>query len=111
MRFLWVLLLLAGCVATGEVQYDTQGRLYPEQCRGDLSWVNAKIEHRPLSEMPEARGYPGEKTAGGGYLNRTPPLIILANEIPADEMDDAIRHERCHIIAGAWHSYPDASDR
>ena len=68
-------------MTTGEVKYDLQGRLYPEQCRGDLSWVNAKIEYRPLKEMPEARGYPGEKTTGGVYLNRTPPLIILANEI------------------------------
>ena len=107
MRYLWVLILLAGCVTT----HDLQGRSYPEKCRGDLSWVNAVIEYRPLEKMPLARGYAGQRNAGAVYAYTSPPRILIANETSPEVQDDILRHERCHVIAGEWHSYPETSQR
>jgi hypothetical protein len=99
---LFAALLLVGCQTTGEVYKDTDGNVYPPQCRGDLSYVMPKVFVRyvPSNEMPLVAGI---RPVGMTYYGSSVSLIMISTDQTEAEKADTLRHELCHVIAGKWH--------
>lgn len=109
MRILALLfvLLLAGCQTTN--LRDEFGNTYPEVCRGPLTCEKgvckmadkqAHLQELPPSEMPKPTNPNDTRLYGRSYASG---LIIIDKSLSGYSRDDTLRHEMCHIVAGAWH--------
>lgn len=96
-------LALGGC-STQEPMTDFAGNVYPAECRGDLSGVKAPIIFTApdiMAKLGEARHLAYDQRLYGLTLNRQ--IIFIDSSLEGWKREDAIRHERCHILTGDWH--------
>lgn len=98
-------LLLGACATSPDVApFDQVGYMYPMKCRGDLSWVKADVRVVPRTVM-RAASPPGYEALGMTFQRGPgePALIWISDHLSGWRYDDALRHERCHVVAGHWH--------
>ena len=113
-RFLILgMLILSACQTTGATPFrDGLGNTYPEKCRGPitqegyyhvLSGVKGYVQRQDNDKMPPIRGtkIPSKETAAG----RDGGSIWIARDTSPYQFEDVLRHELCHLVAGAWHPY------
>jgi len=103
------LILTPSCTApTVFAATDFLGNHYPPACMVDLSYVNAPIlfvSPKVLSEVRAKRHMAGRLWA----VTYAKSLIMVDETAEGWVRDDLIRHERCHIVAGAWHPHSDGT--
>jgi hypothetical protein len=96
-------LCLAGCTAEGPLR-DQVGHLYPKECQGDLSWMDAPFQSVSPEWLalraPRFGAEPGERILGVTFARHS---FVIDETLNGWQRDDAIRHERCHILKGDWH--------
>jgi hypothetical protein len=99
--------LLASCAAEDGPLRDQVGNLYPKECHGDLSWVDAPFQSvsREWLALRSTRfgAAPGERILGVTFARHS---FVIDETLSGWQRDDAIRHERCHILRGDWHDEP-----
>lgn len=96
-------LSVAACLG-GPVQMDFAGNVYPRQCLGDLSWVKTPIIEAPPSTLAGVHDAMHVQADHRVYGVTMDGLIFIDSTLRGGMRDDVIRHERCHVIAGRWHS-------
>jgi hypothetical protein len=82
---------------------DQMGHVYPQECRRDLSDVQARVVPADLPDTHLAMYVPsiGHKT----------DIILVSRRLSGWRYEDALRHERCHALmaklypstGGQWH--------
>ena len=104
--------LLASCAAEDGPITDQVGNIYPRECRGDLSWVDAPFENVSREWLAKRESMfgaqPGGRVLGVTFARRS---FVIDETLSGWQRDDAIRHERCHVIRGDWHGTPPATRR
>lgn len=96
-------LALAGCASVPDT--DQAGNLYPPQCAGDLAWVSTPVVEASPADMAKlADGiHLGTQKRLWGYYSEALRIILIDKMLGGWKRADALRHERCHAIAGHWH--------
>jgi hypothetical protein len=92
---------LTACASHEGPLTDQAGNVYPPQCRGDLSKVEATITFKPRQWMAEEAailGYEG-RILGETWGNH----IVIDDSLRGWKREDTLRHERCHLLMGQWH--------
>lgn len=90
---------------------DHAGRVYPPECRRDLSNVQVPViftsEAHMLSTASAAGLHiPANARLYGLHVQQLGSSIIMVDEtLRGWVLDDVIHHERCHEVAGHWHTY------
>ena len=95
MRSLITILALLALTSCADTARDLWGNALPVQCQGDLSNVTVPVHRVDQRTLP--RG------ALGLYAPGPHPLILIDDRLNERETASAVRHERCHHIAGAFH--------
>ena len=99
--------VLGACASPDGPSTDFAGNVYPIQCRGDLSYVKAPILFVPPSHLADYGAKHGMNAGTRLYgLTVMRSFILIDNTLRGWKRADAIRHERCHVIAGDWHKPP-----
>lgn len=83
---------------------DQMGNVYPQECRRDLSDVQARVV--PVDAMPNSHGAVFVPSVGG-MTN----IILVSRRLGGWKYTDAVHHERCHALMarlypetkGQWH--------
>lgn len=105
------LILLAGCAdqpagsALGVRTSDLWGNRYPAACMRDLSDVDVPVMYvtpETLADINRKAGKPGRRMLG--FFNHSPRVIFVDKTLGEAARAEAVRHERCHVVAGEWHS-------
>ena len=98
---------LAGCTAEGGPITDQVGNVYPKECRGDLSWMDAPFHNVSREWLAERKvkfgAAPGERVLAVTFARHS---FVIDETLSGWQRDDAIRHERCHVLVGNWHDTP-----
>jgi len=108
---LFLLVALSGCADQGEVvngfrSQDYWGNAYPPECMRDLNDVNVPVTLASKATMAELAKHTIIAANGRpllGYFQHHPPHIYILNTLHGKELTEAIRHEKCHVLAGEWH--------
>jgi len=103
----WAIALVAfslgGCSTDGPIT-DQVGNVYPRECRGDLSWMDAPFHDVSREWLAERTakfgGSPGDRILGVTFARHS---FVIDETLTGWHRDDAIRHERCHVLVGNWH--------
>lgn len=104
--------LLSGCASeapttNGYPAYDLWHNRYPPQCQRDLNGVNVPIEFVSRAQLAAVANQMVQPARGRELLawyRYSPPRIFVYNGLKGRELVEAIRHEKCHHLAGEWHS-------
>lgn len=114
-----LLLALAACAATEPpapppapplppwaVPVDQLGNPWPEECRRDLAAETAyvpifSVPRESMGRAPDGRSYDGLTYTFGV---RGDELITIADDLYGWRLIYVMHHERCHVVAGAWHA-------
>ena len=111
-RILLLALALAACEAevptvNGYPAYDLWQNRYPAACMRDLSDVRVPISlvsRERLTELSLGKAPPKPGWRILGWFQHSPQHIFIWNGLSGRELNEAIRHERCHVVAGEWHT-------
>lgn len=97
----FLLLALAGC---GGPDVDQAGHLYPAACSPEaVAAVRVPLLAVP-SDSPLLPRFNGLTTLGYTHsIGGVPVLMVVDQHLGGWKAKDAIRHEKCHVISGAWH--------
>lgn len=92
-------LLAVGACASGP-QHDQAGNVYPFACRGELS--GGTIVRVPANDprITVVVTRPHTHALATRWPDGT---IYVSDNLTGWRYDDAVRHERCHALLGAWH--------
>jgi hypothetical protein len=104
-------LTIAGCTrAYAYPTTDHAGRVYPLECRRDLSDVRVPVIYTSEAHMlsvASAAGLhvPDNARLYGLHVQQLGASIIMVDEtLRGWVREDVVHHERCHEVAGAWHT-------
>jgi hypothetical protein len=88
---------------------DQVGNVYPRECQGDLSWMDAPFDTVSREWLAERRAKfraaPGDRILGVTFARHS---FVIDETSTGWHRDDAIRHERCHVLIGNWHDTKNA---
>jgi hypothetical protein len=96
-----------GPIVNGYPSYDLWSNKYPEACMRDLSDVKVPVTLADKATMAEFAKHTTTAANGRpllGYFQHSPQHIYILETLHGKERTEAIRHERCHVVAGEWHS-------
>ena len=112
--FIWLAVSFWLVFSYTNMPYKTpEGVVYemPVECEGDLTEAtkdtdiynqpsaSLEIWNRFLKIAPEGWRLYGTTV----HLPEFDPFIIIDESLEKEQYDKTLHHERCHIIAGAWH--------
>ena len=107
MRCLALIILawgLSGCAA-GAI--DNAGYLLPEQCRAPHELPHGSVEtttsREKITEIVRGQHKLGQSQSANG-VTIFGRFIFIADDLPLDQAEMTLRHERCHVLLGDWHN-------
>ena len=99
---------LSGCAA-GAI--DNAGYLLPEQCRAPHELPHGAVEtvtsREKITEIARKMGTVGRAQSANAItitFGNGPGFIFIADDLPPDQAEMTLRHERCHVLLGDWHN-------
>ena len=101
----WSLCVGACSAAPGDQPTDQFGNVYPPECRRDLSEVAVpviNVQPQVLQIWARALHKPLYSRMYAATIARE--VILVDETVRGWKRDDLIHHERCHVVAGNWHS-------